>query len=40
MLKVLLGSTIGILSIVTVVGAIVVVAFWSYFVYKKATKSD
>ncbi len=40
MLKVLLGSSIGILSIVTVIGAIVVVGFWSYFVYRKATKQD
>jgi hypothetical protein len=38
MLKVLLGSSIGILSIITIVGAIVVVGFWSYFVYKKSQK--
>jgi hypothetical protein len=38
MLNVLFGSTIGILSIITVVGAIVVVSFWSYYVYKKSLK--
>jgi len=38
MLKVLLGSSIGILSIVTVVGAILVVAFWSWYMYKKSSK--
>jgi hypothetical protein len=38
MLKVLFGSTIGILSIVTVVGATVVVVFWAYYLYKKSAK--
>ncbi len=36
MLKVLLGSQIGILSIATIVGAIVVVAGWSLYMYVKA----
>lgn len=35
MLKVLFGSSIGILSIVTVVGATVVIGFWLYFIFKK-----
>lgn len=38
MLKILFGSSIGILSIVTVVGAILVVAFWSWYMYKKSSK--
>jgi predicted PurR-regulated permease PerM len=38
MLKVLLGSQIGIMSIVTVVGAILVVAVWSVYMYVKASK--
>lgn len=38
MLDVLLGSSIGILSIITVVGAAVVMAFWSYFAFSKAGK--
>ncbi|MBI5330118.1 MAG: DUF3149 domain-containing protein [Betaproteobacteria bacterium] len=40
MLKVLFGSSIGILSIITVVGAIVVVAGWSYWMYKKSLPKD
>lgn len=36
MLKVLFGSQIGILSIITVVGAIVVVAGWSWWMYRKS----
>jgi hypothetical protein len=39
MLKVLFGSQIGILSIVTVVGAIVVVAGWSWWMWKKSKDS-
>jgi len=35
MLKVLFGSSIGIMSIVTVVGATVVIAYWLYFIFKK-----
>lgn len=38
MLKVLLGSQIGILSIVTVVGAILVVGIWSIYMFGKAGK--
>lgn len=38
MLKILFGSSIGILSIVTVVGAIVVVVFWTWYMYKKSLK--
>lgn len=34
MLKILFGSTIGIMSILTVIGAIVVVAYWLYFLVK------
>lgn len=34
MLKILFGSSIGILSIVTVVGAIVVVVFWTWYMYR------
>jgi len=40
MLKVLLGSQIGILSIVTIVGAIIVVGGWSLYMYAKAGKSN
>lgn len=36
MLKVLFGSQIGILSIVTVVGATVVIAGWSWWMWKKS----
>lgn len=38
MLKVLLGSSIGILSLITVVGSILVVALWSWYMYKKSSK--
>ncbi len=31
MLSILFGSTIGILSVATVVGAIVIVAFWLFY---------
>ncbi|MCX7628350.1 MAG: DUF3149 domain-containing protein [Methylophilaceae bacterium] len=35
MLEVLFGSSVGILSIITVVGATAVVTFWLYFTFKK-----
>ncbi len=35
MLKVLLGTPIGIMSTVTVVGTIVVISFWLYYIFKK-----
>jgi hypothetical protein len=35
MLKVLFGSTIGVMSILTVLGASVVVGFWLHFIFKK-----
>lgn len=35
MLKVLLGTPVGIMSIVTVVGATVVICYWLYFIFKK-----
>lgn len=38
MLKVLFGSSIGLLSIATVIGATVVVAFWAYFLIKHQDK--
>jgi hypothetical protein len=38
MLKILFGSSIGILSIVTIVGSILVVALWSWYMYKKSSK--
>jgi hypothetical protein len=40
MLNVLLGSSIGILSIVTVVGATVVVVGWSLYMVNKANKHE
>jgi hypothetical protein len=38
MLKVLLGSQIGILSVITVVGAILVVTVWGIYWYVKMGK--
>ncbi len=35
MLKVLFGTPVGILSIVTIVGATAVIAFWLHFIFKK-----
>jgi hypothetical protein len=40
MLNVLFGSTIGIMSVVTVVGATVVVVGWSLYMYSKASKRE
>lgn len=38
MLKVLLGSSIGLMSIATVIGATIVVAFWAYFLIRHQDK--
>lgn len=38
MLKVLLGSSTGLLTIATVIGATVVVVFWVYFLIKHQDK--
>lgn len=35
MLKVLFGTPVGILSILTVIGATAVVSYWLYFTFKK-----
>ncbi len=35
MLKVLFGSTVGVMSILTVLGTSIVICFWLYFVFKK-----
>lgn len=35
MLKVLFGSTVGIMSLITVVATAIVIGFWLYFVFKK-----
>lgn len=35
MLEVLFGSSIGILSIITVLGASLVMCFWLYFAFRK-----
>jgi hypothetical protein len=35
MLKILMGTPVGIMSLVTVVGTMVVVTFWLYFIFKK-----
>ncbi|HEY3325584.1 MAG TPA: DUF3149 domain-containing protein [Novimethylophilus sp.] len=35
MLKVLFGSTVGIMSILTVLGTSIVICFWLYFAFKK-----
>ena len=35
MLKVLFGSTVGVMSILTVLGTSIVVCFWLYFTFKK-----
>jgi len=40
MLKILFGSQIGILSIITVVGATVVVLGFSYWMYRKSMNKD
>ncbi len=40
MLKVLFGSSTGILSIITVAGAIAVVAGWAIYWYMKFGKDD
>jgi hypothetical protein len=40
MLNVLFGSTVGIMSVVTVVGATVVVVGWSLYMYSKASKHE
>ncbi len=40
MLNVLFGSTVGIMSVVTVVGATVVVVGWSLYMYMKASKHE
>lgn len=38
MLKVLFGSTTGIMSIATIVGATIVVVFWAYYLIKHQDK--
>jgi hypothetical protein len=40
MLKVLFGTSTGILSIITVLGATVVVAGFSYWMYRKSLNKD
>jgi len=40
MLNVLLGSSIGIMSIVTVVGSIIVVVGWSLYMINKGNKHE
>lgn len=35
MLKILFETPVGIMSVVTVVGATVVIAYWLYFIFKK-----
>jgi hypothetical protein len=40
MLNVLFGSTVGIMSVVTIVGATVVVVGWSLYMYSKASKHE
>lgn len=35
MLKVLFGSTVGVMSLVTVVATAIVITFWLYFIFKK-----
>jgi len=35
MLKVLFGTPVGVMSLVTVVGTCIVVAFWLYFIFVK-----
>ncbi len=40
MMNVLFGTNIGILSVVTVVGAILVVVVWSAYMYVKSGKSE
>lgn len=38
MLKVLFGTPVGIMSIMTVLGTAVVVSFWLYFTFRKHDK--
>lgn len=40
MLKILLGSNIGIMSIVTVVGSIIVVVGWTLYMINKGNKHE
>ena len=40
MLKILLGSSIGIMSVVTVVGSIIVVVGWSLYMINKGNKHE
>jgi len=35
MLKILMGTPVGIMSLVTVVGTMVVITFWLYYIFKK-----
>ena len=35
MLKILFETPVGIMSVVTVVGATVVIGYWLYFIFKK-----
>lgn len=35
MLKVLLGTPVGVMSLFTVVATMVVISFWLYFIFKK-----
>lgn len=35
MLKVLFGTPVGIMSLITVVGTCVVISYWLYFTFKK-----
>jgi len=35
MLKILLGSPVGLMSLMTILGTCVVVGYWLYFIFKK-----
>lgn len=35
MLKILMGTPVGIMSLVTVLGTMVVITFWLYYIFKK-----
>jgi hypothetical protein len=35
MLKVLMGTPVGIMSLITVVATMVVITFWLYYIFKK-----
>lgn len=40
MLKVLLSSTVGIMSLITIVSTTIVICFWLYYTFSKAYKED